>query len=63
MLVRKEIIYATINDLNSSFFYDTRMQHEKYLFHKVLSYRFNKKERGGVLGNKPKKSLELNLYL
>ncbi|MBE3122860.1 MAG: hypothetical protein IMZ58_11735 [Thermoplasmata archaeon] len=44
MLVRKEIVYATINVLNSGFFYNTGMQHEKYLFHKVLSYRFHKKK-------------------
>ena len=29
MLVRKEIMYATINVLNSGFFYNTGMQHEK----------------------------------
>ncbi|MBE3137994.1 MAG: hypothetical protein IMZ43_11480 [Thermoplasmata archaeon] len=44
MLVRKEIVYATINVLNSGFFYNTGMQHEKYLFHKALSYRFHKKK-------------------
>jgi hypothetical protein len=54
MLVRKDIMYATINVLNSGFFYDTGIQHEKYLFHKALSYRFNKKKGEEFLGKKPK---------
>jgi len=61
MLVRKEIMYATINVLNSGFFYNTGMQHEKYLFHKTLSYWFNKK-KGRTSGEKPK-SPQLNFYL
>jgi len=53
-LVRKEIMYAMINVLNSGFFYNTGMQHEKYLFHKTLSYWFNKKKEGDVLGKNQK---------
>jgi hypothetical protein len=54
MLVRKENMYAMINVLNSGFFYNTAKQHEKYLFHRTLSYRFNKKKGRGS-GEKPKK--------
>ena len=57
MLVRKEIMYATINVLNSGFFYNTGMQHEKYLFHKALRYRFNKKKGEEFWGINPKKLL------
>jgi len=42
-MILKKIMYATINVLNSGFFCTTGMQHEKYLFYKVLSYRCNKK--------------------
>jgi hypothetical protein len=47
-------MYAMINVLNSGFFYNTGMQHEKYLFHKTLSYWFNKKKEGDVLGKNQK---------
>jgi hypothetical protein len=62
MLVRKEIMYETINVLNSGFFYNTGMQHEKYLFHKALRYRFNKKKGEEFWGKNPK-SPQLNVYL
>jgi hypothetical protein len=47
-------MYAMINVLNSGFFYNIGMQHEKYLFHKTLSYWFNKK-KGRISGEKTKK--------
>jgi hypothetical protein len=55
-------MYATINVLNSGFFYNTGMQHEKYLFHKALRYRFNKKKGEEFWGINPKYP-QLNLYL
>jgi hypothetical protein len=44
ILLRKENMYATINVLNSDFFHNTGMQHEKYLFNRALSNQFNKKK-------------------
>jgi len=55
MLVRKEIMYETINVLNSGFFYSTGMQHEKYLFYKVLSHRLIRR-KGRRSGEKTQKA-------
>jgi len=62
MWIRKEIMYANDPSLNTGFFSSTGIQHDKFLVHKVLSYRLNKKERIGVLGKKPKKP-QFNFYL
>jgi len=48
-------MYATINVLNSGFFYNTGMQHEKYLFHKVLSHRLIRR-KGRSSGEKTQKA-------
>ncbi len=57
ILVSKEIMYATINVLNSCFFYNAGMHHGEYLVHKALRYRFNKKKEEDVLGEKTPKTL------
>ena len=48
---------ATINVLNSDFSSTTEMQHEKYLFHKALSFRINKKNGGAFWEKTQKKPL------
>jgi len=54
MFGRKEIMDATINVFNSCYFHNIGMQHKKYLFHKALSHRFNKKKGEEFWGKTPK---------
>jgi len=53
MFVRKEIMYAMSNVLNSGFFCNAGMQYKNYFFHKALRYQFNKKKEGEVPGKTP----------
>jgi hypothetical protein len=50
-------MYATINVLNTGFFYNTGIQYENYLIHKALSYRCNKEKGEDFWGINPKKPL------
>ena len=61
MLVRKKIMYTTINDLNSGFLNNTWMHNEKHLFPKALSYKFKKKE-WGILGKTQKTQNWIYIY-